>query len=521
MNTIMNFVIRSEDQRTAVSDHLQSIGCCKFCVRRFLRSNFIGKVNELETPVEELNDSHDGLSPPPSKKGKVVHEVDGKADDESNCHEAHRGEHSKQESCVGCYNLLDYNHLNAALERIHQIVRDKDCSFSSYVLQISMPVTLDVRHHALLLHLKEMFGELYEGCSDITFTTVKEAWKYILSAEISRTYDARLDTQSTFQLFVTLPSGDAKQDCGFLLDAYPECFPNRLQRKDQMREIFTRRAVQEALQKIPDDELKSLYNCPPKPTTPLPSEASITCTYLPIYVAGRYCKYSRTLSQTPWLLKGKKIMETSVQELITDVINKRIPNSRVVFSASGREDVDVRMLGKGRPFLLEIVHPKKDKYSVQELEAFEREINESTSDIKVSDLQVVTKESTTAIKAGEKNEAKKYSALCCASRPLTSKDVAVIEEQKLVVLKQKTPIRVLHRRNLAERERAVYKMSAEILEDGTFKLEVQTQAGTYVKEFVHGDFGRTTPSLGDLIGAEVDIMELDVHEVSLNWPPPR
>lgn len=35
-------------------------------------------------------------------------------------------------------------------------------------------------------------------------------------------------------------------------------------------------------------------------------------------------------------------------------------------------------------------------------------------------------------------------------------------------------------------------------------------AGTYVKEFVHGDMGRTTPNLGDLLACEADILQLDV-----------
>lgn len=44
-----------------------------------------------------------------------------------------------------------------------------------------------------------------------------------------------------------------------------------------------------------------------------------------------------------------------------------------------------------------------------------------------------------------------------------------------------------------------------------FKLKLNTQAGTYIKEFVHGDFGRTQPSLGDLLGGVViDILALDV-----------
>ena len=34
---------------------------------------------------------------------------------------------------------------------------------------------------------------------------------------------------------------------------------------------------------------------------------------------------------------------------------------------------------------------------------------------------------------------------------------------------------------------------------------------SYIKEFVHGDFGRTKPNLTSLLGADCDILELDVQ----------
>ena len=44
-----------------------------------------------------------------------------------------------------------------------------------------------------------------------------------------------------------------------------------------------------------------------------------------------------------------------------------------------------------------------------------------------------------------------------------------------------------------------------------FRLKLTTQAGTYVKEFVHGDFGRTTPNLREILGIpDLDIIALDV-----------
>ena len=41
-------------------------------------------------------------------------------------------------------------------------------------------------------------------------------------------------------------------------------------------------------------------------------------------------------------------------------------------------------------------------------------------------------------------------------------------------------------------------------------LEIVASAGTYIKEFAHGDLGRTRPSLASLLGCAVDILQLDV-----------
>lgn len=82
-----------------------------------------------------------------------------------------------------------------------------------------------------------------------------------------------------------------------------------------------------------------------------------------IFVAGRYRKLSRDISQTPWILGGERMKEDSVQEIISREIcpyfDVRFNNESVIFMASGREDVDVRCLGKGRPFILQILDAKK------------------------------------------------------------------------------------------------------------------------------------------------------------------
>ena len=156
----------------------------------------------------------------------------------------------------------------------------------------------------------------------------------------------------------------------------------------------------------------------------------------------------------------------------------------------------------------------------------QKTINSRTSDVAVRDLQLVSKADSVVLKNGEEEKTKRYVALCWSRNPLTEEQIVHLNSVKDLTLKQQTPIRVLHRRPLATRERTVYRL-AVLQRVGTdpqsshfFVLELSTQAGTYIKEFVHGDLGRTRPSLGDLLSTECDILVLDVTAVELDWPKP-
>merc|ERR1712126_611240 len=90
-----------------------------------------------------------------------------------------------------------------------------------------------------------------------------------------------------------------------------------------------------------------------------------------------------------------------------------------------------------------------------------------------------------------------------------------------LLVQQKTPIRVLHRRPLAVRPRRIHSIFlAQLLDDYHFRIGLETEAGTYIKEFVHGDLGRTRPNLKEILDKEVDILLLDVEKVDVVWPLP-
>ena len=139
----------------------------------------------------------------------------------------------------------------------------------------------------------------------------------------------------------------------------------------------------------------------------------------------------------------------------------------------------------------------------------------------------VFRASINALKEGEDAKRKTYRALCVISKEFSIDWVKEkLEAITDLELAQHTPIRVLHRRADAKRLRSVYYMKVESppmtsLPEGTvnesnpehqmFILTLATQAGTYVKEFVHGDFGRTEPNVAQILGCDVDIIALDVE----------
>ncbi|XP_070788326.1 tRNA pseudouridine synthase Pus10 isoform X4 [Pituophis catenifer annectens] len=295
----------------------------------------------------------------------------------------------------------------------------------------------------------------------------------------------------------------------------PSCFKPAKNKQS----VFTRMAVVKALDMIDEEEFHKNYPSPASsPKTPC-TAIDIQCNNGAIFVAGRYNKYSRTLPQTPWIIDGERKMESSVEELILEHLMLAFKADSFNFSSSGREDVDVRTLGNGRPFAVELVNPRKVQLTAVEMKELQQRINSSSDKVQVRDLQLVNREAIVHMKEGEEEKTKSYSALIWTKKVIQKEDITFLDSMKDLKLDQKTPLRVLHRRPLAVRIRVIHSMQSKYIDEHHFRLHLKTQAGTYVKEFVHGDFGRTKPNIGFLLKTTADILELDVESVDVDWPP--
>ncbi|ORZ34792.1 hypothetical protein BCR44DRAFT_115627 [Catenaria anguillulae PL171] len=238
----------------------------------------------------------------------------------------------------------------------------------------------------------------------------------------------------------------------------------------------------------------------------------------PIYFGGRYLKLDRPIAQTAWVLDGKRMTELSVGECIGDVVQRVTGASEVVMVAAGREDADVRMVGRGRPFYLEVKNPR---CTVVDVERVAKEVNEKwAGKVGVSQLGWVNKSDLKLVKLGEEMKPKTYSCLLWLNRP-TRDAIHKVNTTTDLLVHQLTPTRVLHRRPNVVRDKLIHSIELAPVDEaaGFYRAVLKTQAGTYIKEFCHGDFGRTSPSLRTLLGTQVDILELDVVDIDLEWPP--
>ncbi|MGB0802772.1 MAG: SAP domain-containing protein, partial [Candidatus Poseidoniaceae archaeon] len=107
-----------------------------------------------------------------------------------------------------------------------------------------------------------------------------------------------------------------------------------------------------------------------------------------------------------------------------------------------------------------------------------------------------------------------------ATLPLPDADyvMEIMTNLQGCTLAQRTPERVAHRRADKIRKRKVLETSnpsIEVDKEGNMVAEfsLRCESGTYVKETVHGDSGRTQPSIASLIKAKCTVEWLDVADI--------
>ena len=249
-----------------------------------------------------------------------------------------------------------------------------------------------------------------------------------------------------------------------------------------------------------------------------PYESKFEYFINPLFIYGRYNKLLRGIPQTKWFCrkcKGRgcskcghtgKMYDESVEELISEVFLKDTKGADSSFHGAGREDIDVLMLGNGRPFVLEIKSPKIRDIDLQKLELEVNQMNEGK--VRISGLCFVEKDVVEKIK--NTHMRKTY---------LAEMDACLTEDEKIKIeeffierdIYQETPNRVVHRRADKTRIRKVYKVLTS--KENCSSLEIYCDGGLYIKELISGDEERTNPSIAELLGKNIKCVLLNVISI--------
>ena len=244
----------------------------------------------------------------------------------------------------------------------------------------------------------------------------------------------------------------------------------------------------------------------------------------PVFIYGRYQKLVRGIPQSRWDCKpcrGKGCEECngtgrrypdSISEYVGNVAQRLMEGSKFKFHAAGREDVDVLMLGKGRPFVVEVSEPR---IRTPDLVSLTKKINkEAKKRIKVMNLEMTNREHSQKIKEEASSNIKEYLAVVQTDGPVQKSELRRVEnELSGTEIEQQTPTRVSHRRADLVRKKRIHEIRLKRLKDDRIEAFCKVQGGTYVKELISGDDGRTEPSIASKLRKSCVCTKLDVTAI--------
>ena len=245
----------------------------------------------------------------------------------------------------------------------------------------------------------------------------------------------------------------------------------------------------------------------------------------PMFLVGRYRKLSRRTQASRWIhhrCRGRgcpncgysgTLNAPSIQELLAPPVLRATGGTEEFFHGLGREDTDALMLERGRPFALEVRRPRRRRVPF-------REIQDQVAESGIAELlalNIAPASQARIVKHVEPDKTYRVWLGCHGDLPHDSAERAAQLAGR--VIEQYSPRRVMHRRGRdTMRPKRVLESEWLGTAHGMPVWEVRVESGTYVKELVSGDGGRTRPNLSEVLGVDCYCDALDVLEI--HWQPP-
>ena len=417
--------------------------------------------------------------------------------------------------CEFCFNLLDENKYPDLISKIGENI--KEYEYLSLNIQTRFSCLFSIFHSLLINNLFKINEENKNIISQsIKSAILRKSFKDIFFPIFTNQINLKIDT-SPGDLIIII-SFNFKEKIFDVLNKIFEPYREKEKNLSVITPEDDNSKIKFYTELLLNNKYSSLSEEINKNISPTKLIENFYLDYTieitPFYIYGNYIKLDREIGQTEFSKNGIKLSLSSVDEELKNFFKNIFLNkpSDLIFSAGGREDRDVRMLGEGREFLYS-VHNAKKHYSLDFI-SINKTLNNTLKKVKVENLRICDKKAFEKLKNAENEKIKIYNAFVWTKAEINNELWDKINKVDNLLINQITPLRVLHKRVLKTREKIIYKLNIkEIINPHFMILEVKSSAGTYIKEFINGDFGRTSPSLCDIIGNECDIIQLDVQDI--------
>ena len=289
---------------------------------------------------------------------------------------------------------------------------------------------------------------------------------------------------------------------------------------ETIRNEFSRELGKE-LSKITQKEVE--YKRPELVVMVNPYSEEITVQINPLFIYGRYRKLEPNIPQSTLVCsacggKGcpkceglESSRNRSVEAFIAAPFLRSTGGNSEKFHAAGREGANTRVLGLGRPFVLEIKNPLRRELNLAEVSDAVRE--ESGGKIEIGDLKYCLKEVVRRLKA-QGHPKKTYRLEVLFENPLSEKDLEQLEDFVNIDSLKKTEVQI-SKGELNKQEKQIYDYKMNRLTKNSIEILVTSAGSQIIKELI-GKKGEVESTLAQYVKNVICEIRLDIVDISWN-----
>lgn len=231
---------------------------------------------------------------------------------------------------------------------------------------------------------------------------------------------------------------------------------------------------------------------------------NLTIKTRPLILAGRYIKTERGIPQRKTkceICYGSGCarckysgfsQEMSIEGFISEKIRCLTDSSQTKFSWTGSEDKNSLVLGRGRPFFVEVSNPKMRSF--------------------LSNSTVITGDGFSAfISLHPKGYSMLRPSFMTKTR-IVIRSGKVIGENDLRKLNSIGGLTIRFRNKRSFVERKIHSSTASMLDSTTFVVEIMADSGLPIKHFVNGK-KYVLPNISELIGIRCECLLFDIVDL--------